>query len=161
MDAKNLSPAYSLPLLCIGLGIIAVCVIVPQAEANKKLAADREQLQRDLAYVDQQVAVNQEFIDRFGSDPDLTERLAQRQMKQIRTGTTILNFTPAKAARVRSMADMLRVARPDPVPAYVPPSGLLGTICADDRRQLYVVGMGLFLVAVTLVIGGAGNPETT
>jgi hypothetical protein len=158
-SSGNLSAAWTIPALCLALGLIAVCVIVPQAEANKKMAVDREQLTRDLAYVNQQVVVNQTFIDSFSSDPDLTERLAQREMKQVRAGTEIISFAPPKLRRVQNPTDMLRIPRPDPVPPYVPPMGMLGTICGDDRKQLYAVALGLFAVAATLVIGAGAKAE--
>ncbi len=158
-ESGNLSAVWTIPVLCLALGLIAVCVIVPQAEANKKLAVDREQLTRDLAYVEQQVSVNQAFIDCFNTDPDLTERLAQREMKRVRAGTEIISFTPQKPRRVQNPTDMLRVPRPDPVPPYVPPAGMLGTICTDDRKQLYAVALGLFVVAATLIVGSGPKAE--
>jgi hypothetical protein len=54
-NPRSLNPIWSLPMLCIGLGIIAVCVLVPASEANKRLTADRDKLKRDLSFVESQV----------------------------------------------------------------------------------------------------------
>ena len=55
---RTLSPAWSIPVLCAGLCIIGVCVLIPQSEMNRKLVAERDKLKSDLAYVNQQLAVN-------------------------------------------------------------------------------------------------------
>src|SRR4051794_2377266 len=86
------SSAWSIPLMCLGLGVIAACVLVPQAEGNRKLAAECDKLQRDLTYVQTQLSVNQEFLRSVGGNAGLAERLAQRQMKVIRQGTSVLQL---------------------------------------------------------------------
>lgn len=145
--------ALSLPLLCAGLAIIAACILMPAAEANKKLVADRDKLQSDLAYVQQQLAVNQQFLDHVGGDPGLAERLAQRQMKVIRQGTSVLELHNKSARDQMSPFLLVSVPRPAEVPAYQPPAGLLGKLCGSARCQLYLTGLGMFMVAGGLVLG--------
>jgi hypothetical protein len=147
---------WSLPLLCLGLGIIAICVLVPAAEANKRLTADRDKLARDLAYVESQVSANQEFLDEAGTDPEIAERLAQRQFRQIRQGTRVLELKGVSNGTQTSPFAMISVPPPPPVNEYRPLTGMLGTLCGDTRKQLYSVGVGMFMVAVSLVMGSSG-----
>jgi hypothetical protein len=135
------------------LGIIAVCVLVPASEANKRLTADRDKLKRDLSFVESQVTANQDFLSIAGSDPEISERLAQRQLKQIRKGTRVLELNGFSEKTQESPFQMINVPPPAPVAVYRPQDGILGDICRDTRRQLYAVGLGMFMVATALVLG--------
>jgi hypothetical protein len=139
----------------MGLGMIAVCVLVPAAEANKRLTADRDKLKRDLTYVESQVSANQEFLRIAGSDPEVAERLAQRQLKQIREGTRVLELDGVSKNVSPSPFEMVSVAAPPPVVEYHPLTGILGDVCRDKKRQLYAIGVGMFMVACSLVLGVA------
>src|SRR5271170_3110309 len=98
MDGQTIKPTearsslWSIPLMCGGLCLLAVCVLIPQSEMNRRLVAERDKLKADLAYVQQQLAVNDQFLQNVGVDPGLAERLAQRQMKEIRQGTSVLEL---------------------------------------------------------------------
>jgi hypothetical protein len=128
-------------------------VLVPAAEANKRLTADRDELKRDLTQVESQLAVNEEFLADVKTDPELAERLAQRQMRQIRVGTEVLDLTGVDRRQSVSPFQMLAVAPPPPVARYQPLTGLLGDVCRDTHRQLYAIGLGMFMVAGALVLG--------
>ncbi len=147
---------FAIPVLCLGLGLIAACVLLPQAEANRRLAVDRDQLRQDLAHADDQLAVDGRFLEAAATDPEVAERLAQRQMRQFRQGATALHLDgeTRTVAAVASAADMLRVPTPPPVPRYRPSTDWVATLTRTTRRQLYGLGAGLFLVAVSLVLGG-------
>jgi hypothetical protein len=49
---------WTFAALCMGLGIIAACLVIPQADANRRLVYEREKLRLDLAQVQKQIAVN-------------------------------------------------------------------------------------------------------
>src|SRR5438034_3337075 len=83
---------WTVSLLCAGVAIIAVCLLLPLAEENHQLAWQREKLNVDLEQIKQQVQVNAEFLKKVADDPTLAERLAQRQMKFIRQGTSVLDL---------------------------------------------------------------------
>ena len=152
---RSIGGLLSIPLLCAGLGLIAVCVLVPQAEANRRLAVDRDQLRQDLAQADAQVSVNGRFLNAVSTDPEVAERLAQRQLRQIRQGSTALQLgdRPGSVTAVATVTDMLRVPTPPPVAAYRPSAGVVRDLTRTKARQLYGLGGGLFLVAVGLVLG--------
>ena len=156
-NTRSFNSVWSLPLLCLGLGLIAVCVLVPAAEANKRLTADRDKLKRDLAYTESQLSANQEFLSMAGNDPEIAERLAQRQMRQIRQGTSVLELKGISQNTVASPFQMISVPRPPEVIEYRPVTGLLADICGSTHRQLYAVGFGMFMVATSLVLGASGD----
>ncbi len=150
---RSLTSLWSLPMLCLGLGLIAISVLVPAAEANKRLTADRDNLSRDLTFVESQISANQEFLTLAGNDPELSERLAQRQFRQIRQGTSVLQLKGVDHDTTASPFQIISVPPPPPVNEYQPLTGVLGDICSDTHRQLYAVGLGMFMVAGALVMG--------
>ncbi len=164
---------WTISVLCLGLAIIAACVIIPQADANRRLAYEREKLQRDLDQIQKQTALNQQFIGKIQNDPQLAERLAQRQMRMVRDGETVLDLrsaaTTAKddsesgAAAASSGAEkmspfmIVHVPAPAPLPEYKPVGGALANLCRQPRTDLYLLGAGMFMVATGLVLGDASR----
>ena len=176
---EDLGPAprgggWTVAALCFGIGIIACCVIIPQADANRRLAYERERLQVDLDSIKKQVATNGEFLRRVANDPNLAERLAQRQMKKIREGTRVLELKKTAGgaagqggggkARASTLPDdvspfhLVAVAPPPPLPPYQPSGGRLAAVCYDPHKRLYLMGFGLLLMAAGLVCGFASPP---
>jgi hypothetical protein len=154
--------AFTLPLLCAGIGLIACCLLIPQTDMNRRMAYERERLRRDLESIQLQVATNEEFLRKVGDDPTLAERLAQRQMKTVRAGTRVLTLRPGETELVlgeqSSAADMspfqlVSVRPPDPLPPYQPKGGVLGSLCNNSRSRLLLTGGGLMLMAAGLVLG--------
>jgi hypothetical protein len=153
------SSTWPIPLMCVGMCIVAACVLLPQSEANKKLAAERAKLQRDLSYVQMQLSVNEEFLNRVGGDTGLAERLAQRQMQEIRQGSSVLELKGRRERLEVSPFQLLSIT-PPPTPApYRPPTGIVGQLCRSARNQLYATGVGMFLIAVGLVMGTSAKTE--
>jgi hypothetical protein len=161
--------AFTLPLLCAGIGVIACCLLVPQTDMNRRMAYERERLRRDLESIQLQVATNEEFLRKVGDDPTLAERLAQRQMKTVRAGTSVLTLRPGEAelalAEQTSAADMspfqlVSVRPPDPLPPYRPKGGVLGSLCNNLHSRLLLTGGGLLLMAAGLVLGAVPGRQS-
>ena len=163
---------WTIVSLCAGIAIIACCVLIPQADSNRRLAWEREKLKADLDSIRKQVATNDEFLRRVADDPNLAERLAQRQMKIIREGTRVLELKKDKAQAAAAQAasgsatpgltpdemspfHLVRVEPPPPMPPYQPRGGILAGLCYHPRSRLYLIGTGLFLMAIGLVLGFA------
>jgi hypothetical protein len=162
---------WTLVCLCAGVALLACCVLIPAADANRRLVYEREKLRADLESIRKQVATNDEFLRRVADDPNLAERLAQRQMKIIREGTRVLEFkkttdlrdaalaasgsspTPGLSPDEMSPFHLVQVAPPPPMPPYQPVGGVLAGLCHHPRSRLYLIGTGLFLMAVGLVLG--------
>jgi hypothetical protein len=158
---------WTITVLCIGLALIAAAVLIPQADANRRLDYQRDALRQDLAQLQNQAAVNREFLARIETDPQLVERLAQRQMKLFPQGETALNLNddraPTDSADVAGAAQrvspfsILRVPLPAARVEYQPFGGMLTILCRQRASQVYLLGAGMFLVAIGLVMGDASR----
>lgn len=147
---------WTIPTLCAGLAIIACGVILPQTDANRRLAYEKQSLERDFVSVTRQVEVNEQFLSRVADDPNLAERLAQRQMKMYRQGTAVLNVGHGTQARGGEMSpfQLTAVIPPEPLPPYRSKGGTLATVFLHPKHGLWASGLGLFLAATGLVMGG-------
>lgn len=153
MAAKG-SPIWTIPLMCAGLSLIAACMIVPAADQNRHLAWERERLRLDLEQVQQQVEVNNSFLDKMRQDPALAERLAQRQLRVVREGSTAIHVDGDTTFQERSPFSLIQVPDPEPLPAYQPIGNKFAALCRNPRTQLYLTAAALFMLAVGLVLGG-------
>src|SRR5437868_6945773 len=86
------SSAWTIPLMCAGVALIACCLLIPTADENRRLAYEGVKLAADLEQLERQVSTNEEFLKRVADDATLGERLAQRQMKMVREGTAVLEI---------------------------------------------------------------------
>jgi hypothetical protein len=143
--------SWTIPLLCAGIGLIACCIVIPQADANRRLAYEKMTLQADLQSVQKQVVVNDEFLKKVVDDPSLAERLAQRQLKRVRKGQHVLRLQEEKPQM--SPFQITNVAPPPPPPPYKPIGGVLATLCYDARTRLYLMGTAMAMIACGLVMG--------
>jgi len=146
---------WTITALCAGLALLACTVLIPQADANRRLAYERQTLRDDLDSVEKQIAVNQEFIRRVGQDPTLAERLARRQMKVIPAGNQVLELPADNSGTAMSPFQITTVPRPEPLPEYKPISGFIASLCYNAHARLYLIGAALGMVAVGLVLGGS------
>lgn len=145
--------AWTIPLLCAGIAVIACCLLIPAADENRRLVYERERLRRDLEQIQQQIAVNQEFLDRLGKDPDLMQRLAQRQMKLVRQGTSVLELNQQEQSSELSPFLLVNLAPPAELPPYRPIGGVFASLCRHPRSRLLLMGLGLLLMGAGLVMG--------
>lgn len=158
--AAERSDAYTIPLLCAGIAIIACCLLIPAADENRKLACEAANLRVDQEQVAKQVALNEDFLHRVADDPALLERLAQRQMKLVRQGTGVLELRNTEKAK--DLSPFLLTTLPPPTVAtlYRPIGGKLGTLCRNPHLQLYLLGSGLLLLAFGLLVGASGRADS-
>lgn len=150
--AGSRSDRLTFPLLCAGICLIACCVLIPQADANRRVAYESRQLRADLESLRKQADVFDQFLNHVADDPNLAERLAQRQLKYVRQGTKVLQLNGMGEDEI-SPFHLLTVT-PPPAPApYQPRGGFLAGLCYNPHSRIYVLGAGLILVAVALVFG--------
>jgi hypothetical protein len=150
---------WTIPLICVGIALIAACLIIPAADENHPLDYERERLKADLDQIHKQVDVNNEFLKRLNDDSRLLERLAQRQMKMVREGTSVLELKEQTKARGMSPYGLVNVPPPEPMPPYHPVGGKLSEICRNPRMNLYLTGGGLLMIAIGLVASFSGVKE--
>jgi hypothetical protein len=157
---------WTVAILCMGLGIIAAAVIIPQADANRRLVYEREKLRLDLTQVQKQIALNSQFLSEMERDPQLTERLAQREMHAVQQGEAVVNTNagsgPLSAtgqARQMSPFPIASVPPPPALEAYRPVGGFFAQLCRDPGSHMYVLGAGMMLVAGGLTLGGGRSKD--
>lgn len=148
---------WTLAALLLGLSAIAACMIVPQIDDNGRMAYEQRRLQADLDQINRQTAVNEQFLAKLESDPQLAQRLAQRQMKFIRQGESLLSYKspggqPAAAAQM-SPFSLVHVPPPAAMAAYQPSGGMVSQWLLDSHNRLYCLAGGLFLAAMGLILG--------
>jgi hypothetical protein len=161
--------AWTISVLCLGLGLIAACLIIPQADENRRMVYEREQLRLELAHVQKQTALNQEFLDKMETDPQLTERLAQREMHVVEKGEAVVKTEPETAglpsvqnsARSKSPFTLVNVPPAARLAPYQPVGGVFATLCRNPQSHVYILGFGMFCVAAGLVLGGPAKPNGT
>lgn len=144
---------WTFVFICIGLGLIACCALIPQAEHNRRVSYEVHKLGRDLDHLDRQVGANAEFISRIGTDAVLTERLVQRQLKMVRMGAGVLDLQDGPANGSSSPFALVAVDPPARLEPYQPMGGALASMAAEPKKRLYSMGIGLMLMAMGLVLG--------
>jgi hypothetical protein len=145
--------AWTIPLMCVGIATIACCILIPAADENRRLQAETAHLQADLDQIKHQTAVNDQFLKSVADDPTLLERLAQRQMKMIRSGETVLNLKGEDSRP--EMSPYLLTDLPPPAMATMPAPGntALDKLSSQPRLRLFAMGGALLLMAAGLVLG--------
>jgi hypothetical protein len=155
--------AWTIPLICFGVAIIACCVLIPAADENRRLAFERERLRQDLADIHKQIDVNDRFLARVADDPTLLQRLAQRQMGLLRQGTRELELPAVPgpgSERQMSPYLLLNLPPPEPVAPYRPIGGVFSALCRETRPRLIMMGTALLLIAAGLILEAAPQPES-
>jgi hypothetical protein len=149
--------AWTIPILCAGIAIIACCLLIPAADENRRLAYEREKLRLDLEQIQKQIAINDEFLHRVADDPNLLERLAQRQMKLVREGTSVLELRGE--SRPPELSPYLLVTLPPPADLmpYKSIGGAFSEWCRHPRSRLMLMGTGMLLIAAGLVMSAANH----
>ncbi|HEY1923501.1 MAG TPA: hypothetical protein VGG44_12185 [Tepidisphaeraceae bacterium] len=158
---------WTVAILCVGMSLIAACAIIPQADANHRLVYEREMLRQDLSQIHSQISVNHEFLSKLESDPQLTERLAQREMRVVPEGQTALDLrlagnsgqTASAAAARMSPFSILKVPAPAPLEPYKPVGGEFSQLCRDPHSHGFVLGAGMIMVAAGLVLDGRASGD--
>lgn len=159
--------AWALPILALGLGLIACGVIIPAADQNRSHMYERARLQAELDGLERQVALNGEFLNRIHADRELAERLASRQSGRVAEGMVLLRQRQGETndlGRFAMSPFALVAAEPRArVAPVAAPGGRLATWCRNPRTRLGVLGSGLFACMIGLLGGGSGrmtNEET-
>jgi len=151
---------WTIPILCLGIGLIACCILIPQADQNRRLVYEKEKLRLDLEQLDHQVAINDQFLKKLGQDPTLSQRLAQRQMKLVPAGTAILDLKNDEQSQESSPYLLVSLPPPARLEPYRAVGGFLADLCRDTKTKLYMMGAGLMLMAAGLVLGAGEGKES-
>lgn len=148
---------WTIPIMCLGIGLIACCLAIPQLDFNRRLRYEQQNLQVNLQSVEKQVAVNDEFLKNVMDDPTLAERLAGRQLKKMRKGQKVVPVKDISDDGDMSPFALVAVAPPLAPPPYSPIKGTIANICNNAHARLYLLGAAMTMVAVGLVMGASSK----
>ncbi len=156
---------WALPLLAIGLGLIACAVLIPAADENRALADEKGRLIAELQSLERQEEVNGEFLDRLHADSELAARLVAR-LKPPAPDADVTVLLPGSVASagmdgVRFDVSPFALLHAEPViapPASIPGGGMLADLCRGDRSRLLILGCGLFACMMAVLGGGSSKP---
>jgi hypothetical protein len=152
---------WTLPALVLGLGVVAFCLMLPQIDENRRTFHDLAQLRMEHARLAEQMRVNTLFLQRVESDPTLTARLAQRQLRVGPGGDEVGTLEIAgMRPEPRSPFQLVATARPADSGEYRVLGGALLDPLRNDRTRLYVMAGALLLVAAALILDGPWRRET-
>ena len=146
-------PAVTLPALCVGLAILAACVLLPAGAENRRLADERAALAADLAAVRRQSAANDAFLGRVGRDAELDERLAARRSRARSPDAEAVPDRPGDAAAFDASPFALTAVPPPPTTVGPSQEGWATRWAVHPAARGWVIGGGLFLVAFSLIMG--------
>jgi hypothetical protein len=128
------------------------------------LVYEREQLKLELTQVQKQIGLNKEFLVNMESDPQLTERLAQREMHAVKQGEAVVDMgsgnesgKQVSSAEKMSPFGIVNVAPPAALQPYTPVGGTFAEFCRNPGSHMYVLGAGMMMVAVGLTLGGSSG----
>lgn len=157
-DEASSGVAWALPLLALGLGLVACCLLLPAADENRQLANERALLAAEAEALERQVSLNEEFIDRLHSDPQLARRLVYRQHRPDPGTDVVLLGDGRDDPRERFALSPFALLAADPViapPPAQPGGGALASLCRHPRTKLAVLGVGLMCCLLGLLTGGS------
>ena len=149
---------FTIPLIAVGICVIAMCLLIPAADENRRLAYERDRLQLDLDHLKNQAKTNEAFLKNLANDPTLAERLARRQMKMVPQGTSVLELKSQKAGDMSPFV-LVTVPPPAEMPAYQPVGGFLSDACRHPKTKLYLIGGGMMMIACGVVMGRDPGPR--
>jgi hypothetical protein len=149
---------FTIPLICIGIGLIAMCLLIPAADENRRLVYEKARLEGDLEQLQKQVVTNDSFLHRVAGDATLAERLARRQMKMVPEGTAVLDLHSTQTRGELSPFLLVTVPPPAAMPPYRPVAGFLANACRHPKTQLYLIGASLMMIASGLVMSRSSPP---
>jgi len=156
------SGLWALPLLALGLCLVACAVLIPAAEENRLVEAERRRLVAEVESLRKKAEMNEQFLTRLHHDQRLVERLRRRLRPPGPDENVAILASHGGASRWA--LSPLAMLEPAPVEAEPPPAivtGVLADWCRDDRQRLIVLGVGLMAVLVALLAGGSRtSPDT-
>jgi hypothetical protein len=136
-----------------------MAMIVPAADENRRLVWEREKLAADLAHIEKQITLNDEFLARLASDPGLSERLAQRQMNMVREGTSVLELPGRAASPEMSPFELVNLPPPPAMPEYKPIGGKVSQLFHHPKARLYLLGAGMLAMVLGVILGSQKAPS--
>ncbi len=143
-----------MPLLALGLCLVACGVLIPASEANRLIEAQRLELAAQVQALHSRADLNDEFLSRLHRDEQLANRLSRRQTTPEPDGDVAVLASSTMANGSLSPFAMLRPEPVEAAPAPEADGSRLAEWCRDARGRLAVIGIGLGCGLIALLAGG-------
>ena len=139
--------------LVAGLMLLAAMILTPALVEAKAAEATRNDYQATLNLLDQQIALQKDFIEAARTDPLLMERLASRQLNLNRPDQEILILDPADASRDRSVRALLAESLQAVPPKPVKPVNPLLALTANSALRPMLTTLACGAIALSFILG--------
>lgn len=136
-------------LLLAGLAILAAVIVTPAIQDVNEATATRNDYQATLDLLDQKIALQKDFLHEAGTNAELMDRLATRQLNRSRPGEKILPLVdpahpedqgPVDKSVETLLAESLTPVEPKKAAAL--PTVLAKTMIPGVRQMLILVACG-------------------
>lgn len=143
-------------LIAVGLTTIAAGILLPLREANRGLAHELAEVERERGYVDAQIEANRAFLRQIQEDPALLERVRMRMTNRPVAGTKFLDGADADRKFGSSPYAMTQVAAPPAVePYHTDLPAPAARLFIDGKPRLVMLASGAAMLAAALLLGGS------
>ena len=151
--ARRLSGTiWAIPLMCLGLGLLACVVLIPASGESRRLARQRDELVREVDRMQAQADRNAEFLHRLGRDADLGRVVAERQAGGVE-GVESIALPGMDTELATSPFAMLTLPEPPPLPPPATVGGRLAAWCRDAELRPWLLAGSLLTTASGLLLG--------
>ncbi|MEM1013663.1 MAG: hypothetical protein AAGI46_15755 [Planctomycetota bacterium] len=159
-DAGRRASLWALPLMAVGLSLVACAVLIPASEENRLVEAERRRLVAQVETLQNQVETNDEFLRRLEREAEVARRLSNRMQPPEPDGeVAVLASHRTGSVWQMSPLAMLETEAVEPIAAPPAMTGKLADWCRDGRHRLAVAGTGLFACLLALLAGSVRRPR--
>ena len=140
-------------LLIAGLMLLAGMILTPAIMDVKAAEKSRNDYQATLALLDQQIALQKDFVDAASKDPLLMERLASRQLNLNRPDQDILILDPSQTSKDRSVRALLAESLKPVAPKPVSPVNPLLAMTTNVAIRPMLIILACAAIALSFMLG--------
>ena len=139
-------------LLVASMALLAGLIVTPAIRDLKVAEAQRNEMQASVALLDQQIALQKQFMKDV-NHPMVLVRLAERQFNVTPPGQQILPLDPAAAHMDRSVDTMLHQSLTSVEPKAVEPLPLALQATLDPKLRPLLLCIALAGLACSFLLG--------
>ncbi len=139
--------------LIAGLVLLSAMILTPAMIDVKAAEATRNDYQATLNLLDQQIALQKDFMEAARKDPLLMERLASRQLNLNRPDQEILILDPAMANKDRSVRALLAESLQPVPPKPVKPVNPLLAMTTNAALRPMLITLACAAIALSFFLG--------
>ena len=140
-------------LLLAGLVLLSAVVLTPAIRDVKAAQTTRNDYQATLELLDQQIALQADFVQAATTDPVLMERLASRQLNLNRKDQDILILDSTMQNRDRSVKSLLAESLHPVTPKPVAPVNTMLALTLNSALRPMLITLACAAIALSFFLG--------